>query len=243
MAYKKSSFEKNKASMIQNMKDKYFTFIFVSASLLAILILVFLSSWMRNSLFIASDLVKKESGSQGFNARPVNNFFDPKLEAKGETLVKLYYFSDFNCAFCLEQLEVIKEVYAQYSDVLTVSWKDYPDYNLNSFSYQAARAARCAQEQGSFWQYGLKLKDQSAQFTKYGQDIFTNIANNVNLNITDFNACINDNKVDELIVSNINEATNLGISAIPYIYINSVEFIGGLNKEELINIIEMELNK
>lgn len=245
MAYKQGQDYKKRKSMTKNMKDKYFTFIFILGSILSIFILVFVFTWLRDSVFLASDLVKREFYADNTvkMSKPLDIFSDPKLESLNKATVDIYYFSDFSCDFCLDQLETIKDVYAEYSDNLRVVWKDYPEANFNSYSYQAARAARCAQQQGAFWDYSRMLKLQDVNFLQSGQTAFSNIASDLNLNVNKFNACMNDDDVDSLILANIREAASLGISAIPYIYINSMEFVGGLNKEELINIIEMEINK
>lgn len=251
-----------KKEVVENKSD-YFGFIFVSVSVLMFLILVFSLAWFKNSLFLAKDIVeieKIENSSkisqtndpflniQNENnedlVSPINSSLDPILGENSSKKINIFYFADFNCSFCFEQVQIIKNVFNKYQDKITVTWKDYPDTaDKKGFSYQAARAARCAQEQNNFWTYSDLLYKEGEKFSSLNSNLFLVLAEKADLNLDNFLSCMNKTNVDVLILNNINEAENLGVLGIPYIYINDRDFLGNLDQDELEEIVEDELKK
>lgn len=255
--------ETKKKIVAKNKKD-YFSVIFISVSITMFLILIFSLVWFKNSLFLAKDMVEikmiKDNTTEKISPaadpflnvknqeteliKPIDNRFDPILGEDSAEKVKLFYFSDFNCSFCFEQEKIIKDVFEKYKEKMVVVWKDYPDLkDVNSFSYQAARAARCAQNQNNFWSYSDLLYKEKGRFSSLKNDLFLVLAGKAGLNLDNFLACMNDNNVDSLILNNVKEAEDLGILGIPYIYVNDKDFLGNLDEDELSEIIEMEINE
>ena len=244
-------------------KDR-FDIIFVSASFLLFILFVISVVWLKNSLYTAKDqavsnfikdyqeglmsetadpFVSNRTVNSTLKLRPVDDDSDPSLGEKNAK-VKIFYFSDFACPFCYEQEKVIKEVYDKFKGDVRIIWKDYPDLtSLQSFSYRAAKAARCAHEQNKFWEYNTSLYQQEALFESLKDQLFVNLAENIKLNVDSFSSCLSRSGVDENILSNVYEAEDLGIVGIPYIYVNDIDILGDVNEEGLEDIIKMELNK
>lgn len=251
-----------KSDVVENKKD-YFSIVFVSVSIFMFFVLLFSLVWFKNSLFRAKDLIELEklqnerlsmlegskdpllnikSGDKKEIISPADDKSDPVLGERSTKKLKLFYFSDFDCAFCFEQEKIIKNIFEKYSDRMFVVWKDYPNLaDINGFSYQAARAARCAQKQDNFWAYSDLLYKEKDKFDSLKNDLFLLLAEKANLNLNNFISCLNANSVDSLIESNIREAESLGVLGIPYIYINDKDFLGNLSEQELQEIIEIEL--
>lgn len=257
-----------KAKNSKNIKKKknYFEIIFISVSILMFLLLIFSIQWLKESLYTAKDQVTLEfindynSGliSEDVNdplvgvknsvleeelKSPIDNNNDPFIGSK-DAKVKIFYFSDFSCPFCLEQENIVKNIYEKFSQDVRIIWKDYPDFNsLEDFSFQAAKAARCAHEQGEFWDYNQLLYKEGDKFPISQGKLFVNLAENLRLNIDNFNNCLLSSRTNNAIMSNVLEAEELGIVGIPYIYINDIGMIADINEEELENIVEIELKK
>lgn len=244
-------------------KKDYFGVIFASVSSLMFLVLIFSLFYFKNSLFLAKDMVeinllqsevveKISSTDDPFidskgaitvtQDGPVDNNNDPFLGKKSPKKIKLFYFSDFDCSFCFEQEEIIKNIYEKYKDDVVVVWKSYPDLtNFDNFSYQAARASRCAQYQDGFWIYSDLLYRERDSFKSLKNDLFLNLAQKANLNLRRFSDCMEGKDVDSLIFENVKEAESLGISGVPFIYVNNKDFIGGINEDELDQIVGSEI--
>lgn len=239
-------------------KPKFSSSLFVASSLSAFVIvcifylyLSFATSFIGRSNSGSADtyylkggisqndpLLTKRPDLKDMLAGPIISSLDPSL-GEIDAPVVIVEFSDFTCAYCQNQERVIKKVMSVYKDKLKLLWKDYPDGNINSISYQAAVAARCAGEQNKFWLYHDALYEQKIR----DNDTFTEIADQLKLNKKIFNDCLNSGRFRQLINDNIKEANALDITGVPFVYINDQEVMGEINFEDLEKIIKLELAK
>lgn len=177
-------------------------------------------------------------------AGPIISDYDPYFGPDNAEVV-IVYFSDFKCKYCLEQERVIRELAQYYNGSaerdgkIRVIWKDYPEYNKKSESFKSAVAARCAHEQGKFWEYHDLLYEKNENLS---EKIFIDLADKINLRKNYFVDCLKDSKIIELVKDNIIEAQALDINGIPFIYINDQEVLGQASFEDLKRIVEIELN-
>ncbi len=172
-------------------------------------------------------------------AGPIISGLDPGM-GNEKAPVAVVIFSDYQCDFCREQEQILKNLLNQYGDKIRLIWKDYPESDENSISFLAAVAGRCAQEQKKFWEYHDLLFQNSGGLNS---KILFELARKLNLNINQFNYCLSGNEAEQLVKDNIEEADALGISGVPFIYVNDREVMGEITLEELGEIIEIELNK
>ena len=148
--------------------------------------------------------------------------------------VSLVIFSDFSCTFCANQERVLKEVLKKYNNQINLIWKDYPLNNLESESFKAAQAARCAQEQNKFWPYHDLLFEN---LEKRKENDFINFAQNLGLDKNIFVNCLRKQEVDKKIENNILEADALEIYGIPFVYVNDLEIVLKPVKRYVIEIL------
>lgn len=241
-------------------KPKLPTTIFVIASLSSFLILmaVFLMVTASNTylvwgnpvapadrLYLKSNIdpgdpmVTKAMDLKQVLAGPILSSRDPSLGSESSP-VTVVLFSDFSCEFCQQQEIAIRKAYDLYENKIRVVWKDYPELKLESDSFQAALAARCANEQGKFWPYhDLLFKNRN----KLSDKTFYSIANQLKLDNGQFDSCFQGLKTKQYIDDNILEANALEISGVPFIYVNDQEMIGAVSFEDLDRMIKRELSK
>ncbi|MEA3464185.1 MAG: thioredoxin domain-containing protein [Patescibacteria group bacterium] len=167
---------------------------------------------------------------------PIITDVDPNLGAKNAP-VTIVQFSDFECDFCHEQGEILKQILNKHQAETKLIWKDYPKNNEDSISFQAAVAARCAQKQNQFWAFHNLLYQNSNNLTQLK---FLNFADQLNLNRAKFVKCLDNDNIKQLIKNNIKEANALNIKGIPCIYVNDQEVIGEITIKKLSKIIEIE---
>jgi len=184
-------------------------------------------------------LITKVPNLRNILTGPIINQTDPSLGA-AEALITIVEFSDFQCSYCQSQEKILKETIKQYQDKIKLIWKDYPEAKSNSISWQSAVAARCAGQQNKFWPYHDLLYNNSDNLN---QDIFLRLAQQLSLNINQFNKCLGNTEIQKLIYDNVAEANALDINGVPFIYINNQEVMGEISLEELTKIIDLELSK
>ena len=195
--------------------------------------------YLNNNYSEGDPFITKRPSLREMLAGPIITDFDPGMGDRSAPIT-IVEFSDFECSYCYEQEPVLKKIMAAYKNKIRLIWKDYPVSDQNSISFQAAIAARCADEQGKFWAYHDFLFDNNKSLNS---ETYYEIANLLDLNIASFKKCLNSEKVRNLILDNIEEANALDINGVPFIYINDQEVMGEISLGELERMVEIELSK
>lgn len=169
---------------------------------------------------------------------PITDGRDPQLGSR-RAEVTIVEFADYKCDVCQGQIRALKKIKDEYGEKVRIIWKDYPFYQENSSSFQAARAARCAGEQDEFWGYNKLLYQNNEQHLN--DSLFISLAEKAGLNIYDFRGCLQEERVNDLIMDNIVEANALSIKGVPFTYVNDQEIMGEASYEEIERLIEIEM--
>lgn len=170
---------------------------------------------------------------------PVVSFLDPSMGDEKAPVV-IVEFSEYECDFCQKQEQVLKKVLQKYKDKVKLVWKDYPNREPTSSSFRAAVAARCADEQDKFWPYHDFLFEQNDDLTR---ENFINIATLLELNLDDFESCIDDPEMNDVVEDNMIEANDLNITGVPFFYVNKQEIMGQISEEKLEKIVKIEIER
>jgi protein-disulfide isomerase len=141
----------------------------------------------------------------------------------------IFIFNSFTCSFCRQQADVLDQLEKKYPDKVFIVWKDLAA-PLDLTARTAAVAARCAQTQDKFWQFHDYLYTNQDDLT---EETYPAIAKQLNLDLDQFNQCLDSQEVLLLIESDIEEAAALGIDATPYLFINGQRNSGALTLDEL----------
>ena len=234
-------------------KNKIYPFLFVVISLMIFLaffgfyLIIYFNNLYKNIVIANNDaIISKEYAkkiSADISDPYITKMYNPKDAIKEpilrtedpvfgfiDTPITIFIYSDYDCVYCAKQLEMIKTSIKKYKSKAKLIWKDYPESDFNSVSYKSAIAARCAQEQGLFWEYNESLFLKSAELNK---DIFKKIATEVGLNINSWQACLKKDSIKKIINDNIFEADALLINGVPFVYINNQEYLGGIEAKDL----------
>lgn len=153
---------------------------------------------------------------------PTITIIDP-IRGNPEAPVTIIEFADYLCEFCKETSGTLKEILAAYPNQVRLVWKDFPNDALHANATQAAIAARCAGEQGKYWEYHDLLMAQS-QFTLL--PLFVNLAITLDLDRNAFAECLNTETPLPRVQKTIAEAQALGLDGVPFFFINNQPFTG-----------------
>jgi protein-disulfide isomerase len=151
------------------------------------------------------------------------------------TVVK---FEDFQCPFCKQVQPTFIELLSRYNGKVRLVHKDLPLESIHPQARQAAEAARCAYEQGKFWEYHDKLYANSP---KASGDDLKSYAKEVGLNVDLFDRCFTSGKYKAVVQQDLNEGVQLGLTGTPTIFINGREISGNQSLEAFEAIIDEEL--
>src|SRR5262249_48948425 len=75
------------------------------------------------------------------------------IRGAADASVTLVEFSDFHCPFCKRVQPTLAELLKTYPGKVKLVYRDLPLDGLHPQARGAAEAARCAQDQGKFWEY------------------------------------------------------------------------------------------
>lgn len=162
-------------------------------------------------------------------------------------VVAIVEFGDFQCPFCgrffANTLSRLKETYVKEGKVKFI-WRDFAF--LGKESIDAALAARCAGEQGKFWDYHDYLFTHQAGENNgaFSPANLKKFSKEVGLNEANFNACFDSKKYEEAIKNDTAQAKNLlKVDGTPISFVNGREMVGALPFSQFETLIQAELAK
>ena len=151
------------------------------------------------------------------------------LLGNAEAKVTLVEFGDYQCPFCgrlfKETEPQIREQYLKTGQA-KMAWRDFAF--LGEESYWAAEAARCANDQGQFWQFHDYLfnhqnGENQGAFTKNNLKKF---AGEMGLNQPDFNSCLDSDKYLQAVKDDTDAGKAAGVNSTPSVFVNGENIVG-----------------
>jgi protein-disulfide isomerase len=167
---------------------------------------------------------------------------DPYLGNKSAKVV-IVEFSDFACPYCARfENEVLPRILSEYEDKIMFVYKDFPLPIHGESAVMAAMAARCAGDQGKYWEYHKLLFQRQAQWTK-NITMLNTYAKELGLNIEEFKTCLDSRKYENEVNMDKKDGMALGVTGTPTIFINGIKLVGYQPFDRVSEIIESELAK
>ncbi|MGD1714388.1 DsbA family protein [Dapis sp. BLCC M172] len=143
--------------------------------------------------------------------------------------IVLLEFSDFQCPFCSQAHKTLKQFMATHQDRVALVYKNLP-LSIHPEAMPAAKAAWAANQQGKFWQYHDTLFNQQ---DKLGEQLYLDIARNLNLDLERFNRDRHSQAAETAIEKDIEMAQRAEIGGTPFLAINGKAFAGAVPLSEL----------
>jgi protein-disulfide isomerase len=151
--------------------------------------------------------------------------------------VVLVEFADYECPYCQRVNPQIQQLKKEYGDKLTVIFKDFP-LPMHHGSEKAAEAARCAGEQGKFWEY----HDVLFYSKQVEVDALKEHARVLKLDGDKFDSCLDGGLEAAAVKKDLEEAKGLGLTGTPSFFINGRFFSGVVDYGALKDIVNQGLN-
>jgi protein-disulfide isomerase len=152
--------------------------------------------------------------------------------------ITLVEFGDFHCPFCKRVQATLNEVMAKYKGQVRLVYKDMPLDSLHPQARAAAEAARCAGEQGKFWEFHDAIYAGGVDATGPTMQLY---AKQVGLDAEKFEACRSARKYQAQVQADAVEGAKLGVSGTPAFFINGRFISGAQPLESFTKIIDEEL--
>lgn len=156
-----------------------------------------------------------------------------------EAPVTVVEFSDYLCPACRKAHEVTRQVREKYKGQIRWVFKEFPIQG-HKWAVEAAEAARCAGEEGKFWEYQDIL---FASGDELHPDRLIEYAKQLGLDHTRFNQCLSEGRYRNDVTRSREEAKGAGVNSTPTFIINGKLTTGKLSLERFTEIIEEELKR
>ena len=153
--------------------------------------------------------------------------------------VTIVEYSDFHCPFCKGVEQTLSHLLSRYGDKVRLAFKDFPIDSLHPQSRAAHEAARCAGDQGKFWEYHQVLFAGTPKTT----DQLKGVAQQVGLDVAKFDQCVAAGKYKAAVQKEIDEGRRLGVTGTPGFFINGRLLSGAQPLDTFARLIDDELSR
>lgn len=160
----------------------------------------------------------------------------PALGAK-DAPVTIVEFTDFQCPYCKATEATLKQLRDKYGDKIRLVHMDFP-LPFHSHALDAAKAARCANDQGKFWQFHDSL---FANQSKLAPADLKATAKTLGMNSTQFDACFDKAKYDSEIKADQAVGEKVGVDGTPAFFIDGRPLTGAQPAPKFEELIDDEL--
>jgi protein-disulfide isomerase len=150
--------------------------------------------------------------------------------------VTVVEFADYECPYCQQIQPAIARLESEYKGKLAFAYKDFP-LNIHPNAQKASEAARCAEDQGKYWEFHDKVvvnKELDVAALK-------RMARELKLEPQAFDKCLDSSAKADAVKAHMSEGQALGIQGTPSFFVNGRFFTGALSYETLKAIVDEEL--
>ena len=150
--------------------------------------------------------------------------------------VQFVEFADYECPYCQKVNPLLQKLQEEYGDKVAIVYKDFP-LPMHRRAQKAAEAARCAGEQGKFWEYHDVLyyskMTEVPDLKKHAQVL--------KLNEEAFNKCLDTGAEAERVKKDLEEGKALQLGGTPSYFVNGHFFHGAVEYSALREIVDQQL--
>lgn len=177
--------------------------------------------------------------SKPASALSKDELITPKTHTLGNVNANTYLveFSDYQCPACKTYKPAIDTLVEKNKDKLLFAYRHFP-LTQHKFGLKAAISAEAAGQQGKFWEMSALLFDNQE---KLSDEIFPDLAKKLNLDISKFQASINNPDLKNTVLADQQYGQKAGVDATPSFYLNGQK-INPAAPDDLIQIVEKAIS-
>ncbi len=202
---------------------KYFWHFVISIGVLSMILFAFFGA----SLSFGNKVTYTD---QDLPTEPSITFIDPVLGSE-TAKVTIVLYGDYECDACAElDQELIGLVINDFPNDVRLVWKDMPNTSQHAEALNAAIAARCAKDQGKFWEYHALL---IANHNSLNAELYPTLAESIALKKNTFASCYRSKTPAPIIQQSYEEGVALGVTATPTLFMNGSRYTGTMDSGAL----------
>lgn len=192
-------------------------------------------SELRNELFAAAKIQFKLEAPRVPVEIPANT----PVVGPADAPITLISYSDYQCPYCHKAQASVDQVMQQYAGKVRFVHQEYP-LSFHARAFAASLAARCADEQGKFWEFHRNLMLSPGSFE---DDDLRKRATALGMDAGKLQACVASGKYDPIVKAALDAGTSVGVNSTPTFFINGRRVTGALPFEAFKQVIDEELGR
>jgi len=148
---------------------------------------------------------------------------EDSVEGDESAKVTLIEFSDYQCPFCARHFsKTLPKLRANYlrPGKIKYVFRDFPITAIHKEAFHLAEFARCAAEQGKFWEIHDKIFSEQG---KLEINALYEEAENLGLKETDIKECVESGRQSSKVRKDVAEGQKAGISGTPTFFLGLTE--------------------
>jgi protein-disulfide isomerase len=160
---------------------------------------------------------------------------------KGVTLIE---YGDYQCPACGAYYPLVKSLADKYKDDIYLQFSNFPLQTIHQNAFAGARAAEAADKQGKFWEMHNLLYEQQTTWSAGNnpQVYFDQYAQQLGLNITQFDQDFASSAVNDLINADIKAGQAIGADSTPTFVLDGKKIDNNPQSQDAFNkLIEKEI--
>jgi protein-disulfide isomerase len=161
-----------------------------------------------------------------------------RVKGDPQAPVTIVEFSDFQCPYCKKSESTLNGLLAKYGGRVKLAYMDFPLRDIHPQAQTAAEAARCAGEQGKFWEFHDALYADQAKLNR--AELVTH-AKTLSLDAAGFQSCLDSGKFRSKVEADAAQGSKLGVAGTPAFFVNGVFLSGAQPEAEFEKIIDRQL--
>lgn len=154
--------------------------------------------------------------------------------------VALVLFSDFQCPYCKDFHETLKDIMKNYGTKVRLVFRQFPLTAIHANAQRAAEASLCANAQNQFWQMHDALFENQKNLK---EETIKAQAKLLGLNTEAFNTCLASSRYKAAVREDVRAGSNAGTDGTPTLFINGRHLNEDRSYEGIAAIIDEELAK
>ncbi len=167
--------------------------------------------------------------------KSVNASLDSIGKGNKNAPVTITVFFDFQDPYSMKLQPTLEEVLKAYPTDVRINFINFPLPHIHKQARNAVKAALAARDQGKYWDmHDILFKN----YNKLTEDKFTELAEQIGLDVRKFTLDFKSNKYDAQINEDITRGSGIGVKGTPTIIIN-----GKLQRGRSLNDFKNSINK
>jgi len=166
------------------------------------------------------------------------------MKGEGGAAVTIVEFTDYQCPFCKRYVDqTYGQLESEYVDAGKVKYvlRDLP-LAFHANSQVSAEAARCAGDQGQYWEMHDKLFETQTSWSEATDtSMFKTYAGQLGLDQVEFDTCMDEGKFAQVVKDDLALAQKVGANGTPTFFINKKVLVGAQPFEAFKAVLDQEL--